>query len=138
MAPIPNQNSLSSALLTAVIVGSGIAIISILPIFIHGIRIYLLEVWSIMIKNRKDYLEWNRLRKEWNKMVPIEYRLRRISTQVLFQQVGKQGLSQEDFFYYNAMARVLQALRNILYLRVISRSILSIFPSGNGFHTVWC
>jgi hypothetical protein len=138
MAPIPNQNSLSSALLTAVIVGSGIAIISILPIFIYGIRIYLLEVWSIMIKNRKDYLEWNRLRKEWNKMVPIEYRLRRISTQVLFQQVGKQGLSQEDFFYYNAMARVLQALRNILYLRVISRSILSIFPSGNGFHTVWC
>jgi hypothetical protein len=107
MAPIPNQNSLSSALLTAVIVGSGIAIISILPIFIDGIRIYLLEVWSIMIKNRKDYLEWNRLRKEWNKMVPIEYRRRRISTQFLFQQVGKQGLSQEDFFYYNAMARAL-------------------------------
>jgi hypothetical protein len=107
MTPILNLNSLSGALLAAVILGSGIAIISILPIFIHGIHIYLLEVWRIMIKNRKDYLEWNRLRKEWNKMVPIEYRLRLISTQVLFQQVGEQGLSQEDFFYYSAMVRVL-------------------------------
>jgi hypothetical protein len=49
MASIPNQNLLSSALLTAVIVGSGIATISVLPIFIYGIRIYLLD------RTKKDY-----------------------------------------------------------------------------------
>jgi hypothetical protein len=107
MAPIPNQNSVSSAIIIAVIVGGGIVILSILPILLTGIYLYLDDIWSIMIKNRKNYLEWNRLRKEWNKIAVMESRRRFIMTLLLAQEVDKRGLSEEDRFCYAGMVSVL-------------------------------
>jgi hypothetical protein len=60
-----------------------------------------------MIKNRKNYLEWNRLRKEWNKIAVIESRRRFIMTLLLAQEVDKRGLSEEDRFRYAGMVSVL-------------------------------
>jgi hypothetical protein len=107
MALVLNQTFVSTAIITAVIIGSCIALFSIFPILLTGVYIYLGDIWREMIKDRKKYLEWDGLRKVWNKKAAIEIRRRLIMTLVLQDVVEDRGLSQEDFWRYRSMVRVL-------------------------------
>ena len=86
-----------------VIVVSGLVILAFLPFLFTAIYLYLNGIWKNMIRQRKTYREWNRLRKEWNKTAAIERRRRYIMALILDEEVKKQGLSEEDRFYYGAL-----------------------------------
>jgi uncharacterized membrane protein YbaN (DUF454 family) len=82
----------------AMVAGSFI-ILATLPFLLTAICLYITDLWRCT-RNSKSYQEWNRLRKEWNKKVAIERRRRFIMCLILNNQTKKQGLSQEDRFFY--------------------------------------
>jgi hypothetical protein len=92
---------------------SGPVILAILFIFFTATYIYFGEIWRTMIRNPERYQEWNRLRKEWNKVAAMERRRRYIMACILDDEVRKQGLSQEDKFHYAGLVRDLHALKDI-------------------------
>ena len=85
-----------------VIVAGGMIILTILPFLLTAIYIYFKNMW-LLIKRPQTYREWNRLRKEWNKTAAIERRRLYIAILLLEEEGKKQGLSQEDLFYYAAI-----------------------------------
>ena len=76
MALVLNQNSVSTAIITAVIIASCIALLSVTPILLTGVYFYVGDVWKEMFEDRKRYLQWDRSRKDWNKQAEIEIRRR--------------------------------------------------------------
>ena len=85
-----------------VIVVGGIIILAILPFLFTAIYIFFAKMW-LLIEKPQTYREWNRLRKEWNKTAAIERRRLYIAILLLEEEGKKQGLSQEDLFYYAAI-----------------------------------
>jgi hypothetical protein len=69
-----HQSSVSSGITNAVLIGGCFALLSILPILLTEVYVYLNDIWNSVIKDTKGYQEWNRLRKEWNKQAALEYR----------------------------------------------------------------
>jgi hypothetical protein len=98
-----DYSSASTAIVTAVIIGSGIALLSIMPIFLTGLYYYLNDIWGQMIQNRKNYLHWNRQRKEWNKKAAIEIRRQFITGFILTQIIQERGIGIEDCWRYKSM-----------------------------------
>jgi hypothetical protein len=106
MARTPDQNSVSTAIVTAVIIGSCIALISIMPIFLTGLYIYIGSIWGVMVTNRTNYLPWNELRKEWNKKAAIEIRRQFIMGLILHDTVRKRGIRSVEWWRYKSMVSI--------------------------------
>jgi hypothetical protein len=101
-----NQNSVSTAIVTAVIIGSCIALLSVTLILLTGVYLYVGDIWEELVKNREVYLEWDRLRKDWNKKAKIEIRRRFIMGFILTETIQRRGISQEDAWRYRSMVSV--------------------------------
>ena len=101
-----NQNSVSTAIVTAVIIGSCIALLSVTPILLTGVYLYVGDIWEELVKNRKRYLEWDRLRKDWNKEAKIEIRRQFIMGFILSDIILRRGISQEYAWRYRSMVSV--------------------------------
>jgi hypothetical protein len=94
--------ALSVPYILGIVIGS-LIILAILFFLLTVIYLCLDDIWRNMIRQPENYREWNRLRKEWNKTAAIEERRRFIMTLILDDQVKKQGLSEEDRFFYAAL-----------------------------------
>jgi hypothetical protein len=94
--------ALSVPYIIGIVVGS-LIILAMWPFLATAIYIYLEDIWRNMIRQPENYREWNRLRKEWNKMAAIERRRRFIMSCILDDQVKKLGLSEENRFFYAAL-----------------------------------
>ena len=103
-------SAISSALITAVRIGSCVALLSVLPILFTGIHFYLNGLWRCVIMDTKGYMEWDRMRKEWNKKAAIESRRQQIMVFILLNRKTKGQLSREDYFRYAAMVRILMSI----------------------------
>jgi hypothetical protein len=110
MAPVLNQNPVFNALYAVAIVIGGLVILAILPFLITALYLYITDMWSKIITNRRTYLEWNKVRKEWNKIAAIERRRAYIVTCLLDTKVRKLGLSEEDRFHGAALVRDINIL----------------------------
>ncbi|KAI9658054.1 MAG: hypothetical protein M1821_002714 [Bathelium mastoideum] len=77
----------------------------ILPILLTAVYIYLHDIWTFMIKDRESYLQWNRLRKEWNRVAALEKRRQLIMCAILSRECKKRCLTEEARFYYGSLTQ---------------------------------
>jgi hypothetical protein len=101
-----NQNSVSTTIFTAVIIGSCIALLSITPILLVGVYLYVSDIWEDFVQNHKHYLERGRLWKEWNKQAKIEIHRQFIMGFILWDIILRRGISQEDAWRYRSLVSV--------------------------------
>lgn len=89
----------------AISIIGGALFVAISPFLVTAICIYCSDIWRFMITKRSMYLEFEMVRRRWNKVALMEQRRRNIAGYLVRELNNDTGKSEEDFFLYLVMAR---------------------------------
>jgi hypothetical protein len=86
-------------------VAVGLILMIVLPFLLTAVYLYCSDIWKYMIRDFQGYREWNRLRKEWNRVTAIDRRRRHQFVLRLNKAIKGRVVSEEDLFRYSGLVR---------------------------------